>query len=142
MPYCELSDIEVYLDADAVTALADDDGDGTADATVIAEAIASADAEVDAYISSQYSTPLTTVPVIVRRLAAKLAAHFLYLRRTEANIPEKWNIEIREVRRMLERIGRGEMQLGTSAAHQSGDLCATAKAEDDATFNATVMGGF
>lgn len=142
MPYCELSDIEVYLDADAVTALADDDGDGTADATVIAEAIASADAEVDAYVSSQYSTPLTTVPVIVRRLAAKLAAHFLYLRRTEASIPDKWNIEIREVRRMLESIARGEMQLGRAALHQAGDMCEAWKNEDDATFNATVMGGF
>jgi len=142
MGYCELNDLERYLDQDAVAQLADGDEDGTGDATIIYEAIESASAEIDAYISTQYSTPLTTVPVIVRRLAAKLAAHFLYLRRTEVSIPEKWNIEIREVRRMLESISRGEMQLGTSAPQQTGDLCACAKEEEDAAFNATVMGSF
>jgi len=142
MGYCDQTDIEKYLDDQALLDLADDDGDGTPDTGVIEEAIESAGAEIDAYLSTQYSTPLLTVPAIVRRLAAKLAAHFLFMRRTEVEVSGKWENEIKETRRMLEKLSRGEMQLGTGAPQQSGDLSEAARSEDEATFSRERMSGY
>ncbi len=142
MGYCELADLQKYMDQQSVVDLADDDGDGVSDDGVIDEVIAAASAEIDGYISSQYSTPLTTVPAIVRRIAAKLSINELYLRRTEVRIPDKWDKEIDDVRKMLGKISTGTLQLGTSAPQATGDLCEAGRAETESTFNDTSLAGF
>jgi phage gp36-like protein len=143
MAYCTGTDIAKYLDSAAVIALSDDDADGVADTTVINEAIAAADAEIDGYLGSHYSTPISSVPAIVRRISAKLAIYNIYLRRPEAEMPVKWEAEIKDVRRMLDLIARGTMQLGTPAsAGETGDVVETARTVDEATMTMENLSGF
>jgi len=143
MAYSVAADIAKYLDSAAVIALADDDADGVADTTVLTEAIAAADAEIDGYLGSHYSTPLSSVPVIIRRMSAKLAIYNLYLRRPEAEMPGKWEAEVKDVRRMLDLIARGTMQLGLAASGgETGDAVETARTVDEATLTIENLTGF
>lgn len=142
MGYCELEDIEKYLDPDQVMDLSDDDNDEVPDPAVIAEVIAAADADLDSYLGNRYTVPFSPpVPVIVRKLSARMAIHYLYLRRKEAMIPDKWVDDYNNLLEMLREIARGEISIGVPSVGTVTDV-SYSKGKDEATFTFEKLKGF
>lgn len=142
MAYCTLADIEKYLDPELVVDLSDDDSDGIADPAVIAEAIAGADGDIDAYLT-QYTTPIFPAPPILRKISSKIAAHYLFLRRKGAEIPEKWETDYGRTLELLEKIAAGDIKLGddASGSETSGTIL-TGRGADEAHLTFENLGNF
>lgn len=114
----------MYTTTDAITlllperdllALADDQAVGDladpAVQAVLQEAVDQADREIDSYLSAAgHSVPLDPVPPLVANMSAKLAVVALFRRTT--SLPEQWQDEARQVRRLLEQIMAGRLRLG------------------------------
>lgn len=110
MSYAQVDDIKTRLGADLVALLADEDGDGAGDLSILEAALEDADAEIDAALAGRYATPVASPPAVLRRIAADLAVHFLFVRRREAIAPEherRWA----EARRQLEAWAEGRADL-------------------------------
>lgn len=136
MAYSTLADLKKYLDPQQTIELSDDDKDGSADTEVIDEVIAAADADIDMYLSNRYTTPFSTpVPQVVKKLSAKMAIYYLWLRRKEAEVPEKWATEYTNMLELLREIARGEITLGDVASGSvKGDTISTGREASEATF--------
>lgn len=120
MAYCTLDDIKKYLDEESVIALSDDDKDGVPDAAVIDEVIAGADADIDMYLAGKYVIPLSPVVPVIVKISAKFAIHYLFLRRNEAEMPEKWDKDYDQTLALLESIARCDIKIGSAEASEKG----------------------
>lgn len=136
MAYSTLSDLEKYLDPEQIVELSDDDKNGTPDAPIIAEMIAAADSDIDSYLANKYTTPFSSpVPQIVKKLSAKMAIYYLWLRRKESEVPEKWATEYENMMELLREIAKGDVTLGDVAVgNERSDNVRTGRRADDATF--------
>jgi phage gp36-like protein len=142
MAYCTLADIEKYLDPDQVIDLSDDDNDDIPDTVVIDEAIAAGDADIDVYLSNRYTTPfIPPIPIIIRKLSARLAIHYLFLRRKEAVIPDKWDKDYDNLLDLLREIAKGDITLGVPSISTEVAIESTYD-YDDAHFTFDKLGGF
>jgi phage gp36-like protein len=91
----------------------DDDGDGREDAF---EAVSlAASGEVDAYLASRYAVPFETTPLVVKRAAIVLACSLCYSRRGVSDEANPWAKQAEAMRKMLTRIGNGEIALQVAA---------------------------
>jgi phage gp36-like protein len=127
--------------------LTNDDPDAVAvDDDVLATLVADAEAEVDGYVGVRYALPLAEVPVLVKRLSARLARYRLYTRRPGS--PEDWlQKDYDNAVAQLERIRDGKLSLGLteagadpSAAYDAGTAVqATAR---DRVFGRANMDGY
>ncbi len=82
MPYCQLSDIQNVLRADALLQLTDDSDSGQINQTVVNECIARGDAIINSYCSARYIVPFAAEETdVIRMLSEDLAIYHLYARR-------------------------------------------------------------
>lgn len=121
-----------------LTQLTDDLEAGVPDAALLAEVIADAEAEVDAYVSQVRPLPLPTVPRFLGLLALDVALYRLFGRRQIADeaVADRYKAAVRS----LEKIAKGEIQLGVPApaAEQPGSVL-TNKTAADRMFGRDVM---
>lgn len=80
MAYCSETQLLAVMPTDILTALLDDNGDGTADAGVLTAAQAQVDTDIDAILIGA-GVPLDTTPKIVTSAAPYLLAEVLFDRR-------------------------------------------------------------
>lgn len=112
MSYCQLTDIQNVLRADALIQLTDDDDAGNINTAVVTECIATGDALIDSYCSSKYVVPFVApVQPIVRKLSEDLAIYNLYDRRGE-DIPESVQLRNKNALKLLQDISKGLANLG------------------------------
>jgi len=79
MPYATQADIEALYGADALTGVADRDGDGVADAGAVAAALVRASDEIDLHVGAAYALPLAATPPQLVQLACDIALYRLAL---------------------------------------------------------------
>lgn len=117
--YCGQGDVIPSLVSTAVAAqITNDDPDATTvEETVFATHVEDAEAEVDTYLGQRFSLPLSTVPVVVRRLAARVTRYRLYVMRPGG--PEDWiRADYEQALATLSLIRDGKLSLGTDASGQ------------------------
>jgi len=144
MAYSALTDIEKLIPEETVIQLTDDEGTGEVVQDPVTEAIAKADSEIDAYLAAQYDVPLSPVPALIRNLSTDIAIYNLYSRRVE-EIPQTRAERYKNAIRILEKISKGEISLGTgdpgvsASADESAEI---SKTEEDRIFTRTKLEGF
>ena len=113
MTYASEVDLDAAYGAEAITALADRDGDGARDAGAIDAALQDADAEIDAYLSSRYALPLPDGQRrFLRRYAVDIAVYRLS---TDAGLlNDDRRARFRDAQKALKMLGSGELRLGAS----------------------------
>jgi len=130
--YCTVPEVLALLPEAEVLQLADDaltgDLESPAVQAVLTECIEQAGREIDAFVQAVRPVPLTPVPGLIANIAAKLAAHNLWLRRPGVNEPEPWQRESARCRRLLEQIALGRLALGAPSGAAPGTEPATANA--------------
>lgn len=85
---------------------------GAIDDVVLSQALARADAEIEGYLLGRYSLPLASVPPILANIACDAARYYLY----DDHAPDHVRTRYEDVRRLLEGISTGKVQLGLPAS--------------------------
>lgn len=126
MGYATPLDLVPLLPERELLQLADDSPDrsGTLESpavqAVLAEAVDQASREIDAYVSASPkgpAVPLDPVPPLVANIAAKLAVCTLFTRAGQRS--DIWEAEGERLRRLLEHIAAGKLNLGAPAEDQA-----------------------
>lgn len=86
----------------------------TVDTTRLQSALQDADAEIDARLQPHYALPLASVPRLLVNAACDIARYRLYDDRATDQVTRRYEDAIK----LIDRIGRGELQLGLDAAQQ------------------------
>ena len=74
MSYCVKEDLLKLVSAEELAQLSDLENSGAVDENVVNASIETADALIDSYIAGRVRiVPLETVPVIIKKISAKLA---------------------------------------------------------------------
>lgn len=109
--YVELSDLEGQIPPQFLLQALDDDGDGVMDAWPVVQAAAAED--VDALLEGRFPVPLTMTPLprIIRMAARTFACELCYRRRGVADADNPWKGRADAVRKQLEKITAGDLQL-------------------------------
>ncbi len=154
MPYCQLSDIQNVLRADALLQLTDDDNAGAINQEVVNECIARGDALINSYCSARYIIPFAPpIPDVIRMLSEDLAIYHLYARRGE-EIPGSTGDKYKNAIGQLRDISKGLVDLGLAdaaeAAVQEPDITNTADVTNrtftdinsPGTQNGSTLGGY
>lgn len=79
---------------------------------VLNAAINDAQALIDGYLAGRYALPLASVPTSLSRIAGDLVRYYLY----DEHIPEHIQTKFKDAVKMLEAIGKGDINLGLDAA--------------------------
>lgn len=109
--YATLADLVDRFGQSEIQQLTDRTRSGTPDAEVVGQALADAVAEIDSYVLGRYPQALDPVPPILTRIACDIARYQLYAKRPNGASDDVRNRYL-DVRRMLESIQRGDVQLG------------------------------
>ncbi|MCX7047980.1 MAG: DUF1320 domain-containing protein [Candidatus Sumerlaeota bacterium] len=136
--YSSLDDLVARLGADAVIALADDDGDSVVDETVITAAISDTDAEINARLAGRYVVPLESAPDAILYLSAILALERLYARR-QTTPPDNFRLLAQEARQMLEALASGKANLPEGTPLSPAALSENTRRGQARTFDAEGM---
>lgn len=113
MPYATPEEIIELYSEDALSRIADSDGDFIADPAKIKKAIKQADAEIDAYIGVRFSLPLVSIPPVLTQLSSDIAVYRLA---TEAGAQtEDHRTRYKDARAFLVRISEGKATLQFTA---------------------------
>ena len=110
MPYATQEQIVERYGADAVTLLADRDGDGQPDAEVVAQSLDDATAEIDSYLATKYDLPLPRVPEVLVRICVDIAVYRLAPEIAEQTDERRLRYE--DAVRLLKSLAKGETSLG------------------------------
>lgn len=139
--YSEQSDIEnVIIPAAEIVMLCDDEAEGSANPKIlgrVAAAISSADSEIDAVLFGICPLPFSPVPAIIKRISAKLAAWYLWARRSGEK-PDNIVKEYNWAQSMLEKIRRRDIQV-IPTAETTGGAPIVSKTADDRMFTDDVL---
>lgn len=92
--------------------LTDRGNTGAIDDTVLNQALADADAEIEGYLVGRYALPLVSVPPVLTRIACDVARYHLY----DDHATEQVRVRYEDVRKLLEGIASGKVQLGLPAS--------------------------
>lgn len=116
MPYAAQSDLTSrFSEAELVQITNPTDlAATTVNTTRLASALADADAEIDARLQPRYALPLASVPRLLVNIACDIARYRLYDDRATDQVTRRYDDAIK----LLDRIGRGELQLGLDPAQQ------------------------
>lgn len=87
----------------------------TINATRLQRALDDADAEIDARLQARYALPLASVPRLLVNAACDIARYRLYDDRATDQVTRRYEDAIK----LLDRIGRGELQLGLDPLQQA-----------------------
>lgn len=112
MTYATQQDLVDRFGYDEIVQLTDRTGGNVIDGTVVALALADADAEIDAHLAARYSLPLASVPAIIVRIASDIARYRLW----DDRAPEEVRARYTDTVRVLEKLARGDIELGLPAA--------------------------
>lgn len=115
--YCVEGDIRPSLvSALDLARLTNDDSEAvTTNTDVLDQMIEDAESEVDTYVGHRFSLPLPSVPVVVKRLSARIARYRIYTSR--GGQPEQWvTDDYAGAIKALEAIRDGKLSLGLTAA--------------------------
>lgn len=132
MGYCSKSNLNTT--ADVITRLTDgDDGKVTA-------AIAAVDAIIDAHVQGHFAVPVSPVPTLLQTISADLALHRLLVGRADIfTVPDWLKDAVARHYALLERIQRGELDLGKQPTPAAGEKAvATAEVPDALMTDATL----
>jgi phage gp36-like protein len=110
MPYATVQDLIDRYGRDELTQLTDRDGDGAIDSATVERAIADAAAEIDGHLGGRYPAPLDPAPPVLTRVACDIARYLLWGERAGESLRQRYE----DARRLLERIGSGQVNLGVA----------------------------
>lgn len=86
----------------------------TVNTSRLQRALDDADAEIDARLQARYALPLASVPRLLVNAACDIARYRLYDDRATDQVTRRYEDAIK----LLDRIGRGELQLGLDPLQQ------------------------
>ncbi|GBC62491.1 DUF1320 domain-containing protein [Desulfonema ishimotonii] len=116
--------------------LCDSTGTATSDdpavIAILDEAIEQADREIDAHVAVVRPVPLDPVPEFISNLSDRMAVVHLFRRSPHAIVPEAWQKEQDNCRRVLENIAQGRISIGAASATDTADTdgCMAVSAPD------------
>lgn len=116
MEYCGINDLTRWIDPGELIALCSRDSGATLQSPEVtdaaSEAIRSAGSEIDGYLLGRYPglRGINPAPPEVTSLCARIAIYYLYLRRRVVNA--LWRQQYEDCRERLEKLSRGELNLG------------------------------
>lgn len=146
--YVTQADLETWMGEDLVVQLSNTDPtETTVDADAVTDAIAAAEADVHGAVGVRHSLPLPTpYPVIVLKLAKRLARFYLYDKHP-ALMPEGVEKDYERCRTDLRAIARGETDLGLdtdggAAATGDGPRVAVRSGSESRRYGRDDFGGF
>jgi len=116
MAYVDLADLNGQIPARFLTQALDDDGDGVIDAWEQVQTIVGED--VDSLLEGRFPVPLTMNPIprIIRMAARAFACELCYRRRGTADSDNPWKSRADALRKTLQMITAGDVQLSVSPA--------------------------
>lgn len=120
--YCELQDIQKFMDNPTLVQLTDDNQTGVIDQSVIDEAIIYSETLIDGYLRSRYTLPLNQTPKIITFIALDLSIHRLYSRRLATDMPDSINEKYKTAIKVLEQIQKGIISLGIETSSTAPEL--------------------
>ena len=122
--YCSLTQVESRVPHDLVVQALDDNRDGQIDGEVLLAWEQSVDGEIDGILGQRYAVPFTAVPAVVASAALILRCEALYQRRGVATDQNPFASQASDIRKKLDRIGRGADPLtpDTAKARPSGTI--------------------
>lgn len=115
MPYATQSDLTARFTETELIQLTDRDATTSAvDTAVLDAALQDADAEIDARLMARYTLPLASVPRLLVNAACDIARYRLYDDRAPDHVVKRYD----DALRLLDKISKGDVQLGLDAAAQ------------------------
>jgi len=120
--YCQIEDIQKFVDNHTLIQLTDDNQTGEVDSVVVEEAIIYSETLIDGYLRGRYSLPLALSPKIITYVALDLSIYRLYSRRLGTDMPESINEKYKNAIKTLEKIQKGIVSLGIEIPGTAPDL--------------------
>lgn len=112
MSYSSKEDLLMLVSAEELTQLSDLQNSGDIDDNIVDASIETADSLIDSYIAGRVrSVPLQTVPVIIRKISAKLALCELYSNRLNRVLPEGLGEMRKNSLEILENLKNGRIKI-------------------------------
>lgn len=128
MSYCVKEDLLLLVSADELAQLSDLQDSGGIDDGIIAASIETADALIDSYIAGRVrQVPLENVPVIIKKISAKLALCELYANRLNRVLPEGLGEMRKNAFEILENLKNGRIKIVTGNGSLTGNVYWTDK---------------
>lgn len=135
MSYCAKEDLLKLVSADELAQLSDLENSGAVDEDVVDASIETADALIDSYIAGRVRrVPLETVPVIIRKISAKLALCELYSNRLNRVLPEGLGEIRKNALEILENLKNGRIKIIADDGGLSGNVYWTDKTSESRMF--------
>lgn len=111
MAYATIADLSEAVLLEKVTAMVDDEGDGSQVDARLNAALDDASAEIDVYLLSRYDLPLSApVPPILAKCCVDIAVYALYSH-VQDEVPETRRDRYLDAKRLLEAVRDGKMDL-------------------------------
>lgn len=112
MSYVVQADLEGKIPQQLLLQALDDNGDGLADDGVWDKLVTDVESAINSRLEANYTIPLETpVPAIITEAAKVLAAEAIYMRRGLTGDQNPWTKQADAMRKRLEDIGSGSVQL-------------------------------
>lgn len=111
MPYATTADLFKAVNEEKLSALVDDEGDGSQVTARLEDALTSASDEMDSYIQKQYSLPFDApVPPVLRKIACDVAVYAIYAHSYD-EVPTTRRDRYKDAVGMLTQIADGDLSL-------------------------------
>ena len=120
--YCQIEDIQKFVDNHTLIQLTDDNQTGEVDSVVVEEAIIYSETLIDGYLRGRYSLPLALSPKMITYVALDLSIYRLYSRRLSTDMPESINEKYKNAIKTLDKIQKGIVSLGIEIPGIAPDL--------------------
>lgn len=135
MSYCVKEDLLKLVSAEELAQLSDLENSGAVDENVVDASIETADALIDSYIAGRVSNvPLDSVPVIIKKISAKLALCELYSNRLNRVLPEGLGEMRKNALEILENLKNGKIKIMTDEGCVPGGAYWTDKTAESRIF--------
>lgn len=119
MAYATSQEMIDRVGIDALTAVADRDGDGAVETEAITAALDDASADIDSYLAVRYPLPLAQTPAAVKRVCFDIAMYHLSGNRTTEEVEKRYNNAIawlRDVAKGVAGLGNEPAETASSGA--------------------------
>jgi len=127
MSYVTLTHMQALFPKSTLIEALDEDRDGQVDADVWAQVAEAADNICDGYLASRFDVPLDSPPALVIEAAKVFAAEIIFSRRMVSADQNPYTAKANSMRKILESIARGNLDLTTDTAIEPVAVTDTAK---------------
>lgn len=140
MNYATVDDLLELLPEEELIGLTDDEDLGVVHTGRVDAALETASVTIDGYIAGRYSLPFAAVPAMLTVLCVGIAGHLLYIRRNRTSEP--WEKQHDNAIRFLEKVGSGQLSLGTAEPAGTGTTESLSVSAPEALFGSEELDKF